>query len=264
MRNILIAFVAALCFISCESKMSPKHILLSGDLKPYFEVINRDYTIADGKSVIEFRRIKEGMPAGWTQGMNLGTNSGEFEIGLTVEYSDSKGVLFRKETTDIARDANELRMLVNTKTGESATVTFMAPSDATTFCVVSNFTSHAAVSTHQASVPQPVVPRDPNHVQLAGNLAKAGKIYMTLDFNGSAVSESYYYASTKSPLYISGSRSGSHIELTETNGSGEVTGEFSGTYTGSAFSGTMTSYYSKSMGVDYSSPHYHSFNLSVY
>lgn len=267
MRNLLLAILAVLCFASCETKMSPKHILVSGELKPYFEVVNRDYQVNNGKTIIEFKRVKEGMPAGWTESMNLGKNTGEYEIGFTIEYSDKNDVLFSKETTEMTRDAAELKALVATKTGESATITFAAPDDATSFSVISSFTPHQASAAPAASAPRvsaPVAPADPNHVQLAGNMAKAGKIYMKLDFNGSSVSGSYYYASTKSPLYISGTRSGNQITMTECNSSGEVTGEFSGTYTGTSYSGTMTSYYSKTYGVDYSSPHYHNFNLTTY
>lgn len=267
MRNLFLAILAVLCFASCDTKLSPKHILVAGELKPYFEVVNRDYKVTNGKTIIELKRVKEGMPAGWSETMSLGKNPGEYEIGFTIEYSDKKDVLFCKETSDITRDAAELKALVATKTGETATISFAAPDDAVSFSVISSFTLHQTSATPAASAPRvsaPVAPADPNHVQLAGNMAKAGKIYMKLDFNGSSVSGSYYYASTKSPLYISGTRSGNHITLTECNSSGEITGEFSGTYTGTSFSGTMTSYYSKTYGIDYSSPHYHNFNLAAY
>lgn len=268
-RNSFILMVLTLLFtlVSCNKPITPNSLVMQGDLKSFFQVVNKEYNISDGNVILEFKRTMDGMPAGWTKEMNIGSNEGEYELGIAVDFYDDSENIVGKSSTELSSSTTELKALVQLAEGERSSIRFKAPKGATHFKVSSSFTAHVAAknttTTTAAVQPVPAAPRDPNHVTFAGNMAKAGTIYMTLDFNGSSVTGSYYYGTTRSPLSVSGTRNGNHIELYEYNKYGEMSGEFSGTYNGSSFTGTMTSYYSKNYGIDYDSPHYHSFNLVV-
>lgn len=265
---ILMALTLLLTLVSCNKPLTPNSLVIQGDLKSFFQVVNKEYNVSDGSVILEFKRTMDGMPAGWTKDMNIGSNEGEYEMELAVDFYDDSENIVGKSSTELSSSTTELKALVQLSEGEKSSIRFKAPKGATHFKVSSSFTAHVAAkstptTTTTAVQAAPVAPRDPNHVNFAGSIAKAGSVYMTLNFSGNSVSGSYYYGTTRSPLSLSGTRNGSHIELYEYNKYGEQSGVFSGTYNGSSFSGTMTSYYSKNYGLDYDSPHYHSFNLVV-
>lgn len=87
MKSFKIFLLAALAvfFVACKDSITPSTEEIEGPLGDYFEVVSKDYKIENGKMAIEFKRVKDGMPAPWHMGMLIGTSSGECAPVFHVE-----------------------------------------------------------------------------------------------------------------------------------------------------------------------------------
>lgn len=140
-HNLFIVFaiiLAGLQLVGCSSSsstneessnndsfsLSPSTTKISGPLGEYFEVVDREYT--PGGSIgsdlnIELKRIKEGLPEPWEEGMAYSKYSSDkgYKMEFTVEIRDENGNVLDKET---AYSSEEMEALANLGVDETATI----------------------------------------------------------------------------------------------------------------------------------------------
>lgn len=136
----------AILLVACkgEDTMTPVSEKIQGPLGEYFEVVSRDYKAIDGKVSIEIKRIKEGLPAPWEEGMEVGYTGGYCEPLFYIEFQDGDGNVVRKSATDIVGNDDELKAVVALGVGDIATITFRYNKEegASQFKVTSTFEVH--------------------------------------------------------------------------------------------------------------------------
>lgn len=177
----LLAAVLVLTVTSCFDKgIKPANVAITGPLGQYFQVVDKQCKIRDGKVSVEVKRIADGLPAPWISdfGTKVGTEAGEIEPVLGIEFFDkndlSDGCAYSLDHDNGLYNVNvkELQKMVNLPVGGTCSVTFEADSDdATTFLVFSTFKYN---------------PKFPFHTRLSGairtNSGKSYPIVMDLNF----------------------------------------------------------------------------------
>lgn len=148
MKNLkfyAIAAIALLCCAACsnsesqqkEDVMTPVSEKISGPLKEYFEIVSRDYkavetNLAKGYStpeydvIIEIKRIKDGFPAPWKEGMTYSKYSpseNQYNFGFTIEFIDDDQNIISKEDWDNGNDS-EYKSIIDLDVDETTTITF--------------------------------------------------------------------------------------------------------------------------------------------
>lgn len=132
--TILLTAIIALAIASCNdggklskkaTTISPASEKINGPLGDYYSVENRNYKVLNNSVVrVEFKRVKDGMPAPWRKNIPLGNVFGCYEPTFTVEFLDEAGNVVGKNMTDVVGQKDELQILTGNKIGESSTVTF--------------------------------------------------------------------------------------------------------------------------------------------
>ena len=144
--NLCLLAILSAILMSCGDSgntVNPTSEKIQGPLGDYFEVTVKDYKVKDDKISIEFKRIKEGFPAPWAEGMEVGNDAGYFEPSFTVEFQDADGSVLGKDDTDIVWDEEDLSSLAALSVDESTTITFSCDyEDAKQFKVSSTFKVH--------------------------------------------------------------------------------------------------------------------------
>jgi len=136
---LIAAATIVLAACSGGGSMSPASEKIQGPLGAYFEIVSKEYKVKDGKVSIEIKRIQEGFPAPWENGMKLGYGGGEYEPQFTIEFQDADGNVVSKEATDKIWDSDELDAIAALGVDETATITFDCKEDATQFKMGSAF-----------------------------------------------------------------------------------------------------------------------------
>ena len=136
----------AILLVACKGgdTVTPVSEKIQGPLGEYFEVVSRDYKAIDGKVSIEIKRIKEGLPAPWEEGMEVGSDGGYCEPLFYIEFQDGDGNVTSKEATALIFDDDELKAVVALGVGDIATITFRYNKEegASQFKVTSTFEVH--------------------------------------------------------------------------------------------------------------------------
>lgn len=124
-------------------RVKPVKADISGPLHGFFEVVERSYKIVDRKVYVEIKRLKDGFPNPWKQGMELGYAEGRFEPGFYLEVLDADGDIVGKAETSIIYDRNALETITNLNIGETASVMFDVRADSpVSFRMGSSFSVH--------------------------------------------------------------------------------------------------------------------------
>lgn len=115
--SYLFIAIAALCLASChsESTINPTSVKINGPLSEYFEVVDRNYKLTDGKVNIEFKRIEEGGPE------NASWNANPM---FTVELLDEDGNSISSSSTSLALSQEQLEAVFALSVDETASITF--------------------------------------------------------------------------------------------------------------------------------------------
>lgn len=140
-KYFLIAIMAIL-LASCKKEpgtVNPESSSVKGDLSTYFEVVDKDYTIADnGSLTFEMKKVKDDFPAPWHTGMmykKYPDYTNEFKISFSVKLYDEKGNFIAEGYLGYGEE------LATLKNGESTKVTISIPKEyrqkAATFIVSS-------------------------------------------------------------------------------------------------------------------------------
>lgn len=130
MKNSLLFSVALflLMLTSCgkKDKLTPVTTSISGPLSSYFEVVDREYKVINNKVNVEIKRVSEGLPAPWTEGILIGSSDNKVEPGFSIELSDEDGDVVSRDETSIILEHHELESILALGVGESATIPFEA------------------------------------------------------------------------------------------------------------------------------------------
>lgn len=237
----IIAALVACMMISCSGGDSIKATQksINGDLKDYYEVVEKDYKVNDkGMVNIELKRIKEGMPGKWDKKMNMGVyteGAGVYEIAFIAEFLDKDDNVIEKVSSSIVEDLQSLQDIVAINVDETSSISFKVPEKAEKFRMRSIFKCDGAESAEASS--------DDNHLKLSGTIGSY-PVNMVLNIDGAGDVTGAYYYQKKGPgnlLALKGSRADNgEISLAEFDNNGACTGFFVGKVNNGVFSGVMT------------------------
>lgn len=111
----------ALCLImsSCSDdgiKVSSSKI--NGPLGDYFELVDKNYKVNDGRITVEVKRIKEGGPkeANWNS-----------RPTFVLDVMDGDDAILGNDATDVVFDEEQLEAIFVLREGESSAITFSIP-----------------------------------------------------------------------------------------------------------------------------------------
>ena len=116
--KLFVMTVIAISLAACGTggSINPTSKKVNGPLGKFFEVVERDYKINDGKLGVEFKRIAEGGPdnASWSS-----------EPTFTVELQDEDGNVIETISTNVVRTEDELESVFSLGVDETASITFV-------------------------------------------------------------------------------------------------------------------------------------------
>lgn len=227
-RNVFFMAIIAIFLVSCGNggTITPTSKNINGPLGKFFEVVERDYKLDDGKVSVEFKRISEGGPkdASWSS-----------KPTFTVELLDEDGNSISSESSDVVTAKEQLETVFALGVNETATITFRFDDvkKATKFKVSSKWNEGEDKS---------------GTFDLKGFV---GEYPVTMHFKieGTDINGNYYYDKLGGPdnrLKIVGKvKEDGSIDLNETNSKGTPTGHFMGRIDGDRFSGEFVNYKGK-------------------
>ena len=124
-------------------RVKPAKTEVSGPLHGYFEVVERGYKMVGRRVNVEMKRLKEGFPKPWEEGMELGYAEGRYEPGFYIEVLDSDGDIVGKAETSITYDRSALETLASLNIGETASIEFDVSAESpVSFRLGSSFSVH--------------------------------------------------------------------------------------------------------------------------
>lgn len=224
MRNYFVLAVCAIFLVSCGKggTISSTSKKINGPLGKFFEVVERDYKIDDGKVSIEFKRISEGGPtdASWSS-----------KPTFTVELLDEDGNSISSESSDVTTSKEQLETVFALGVDETASISFNFDDfkKAAKFKVSSKWSEGEDDSKKNGTY------------RLHGFVDKY-PVTMFFETNGSSVKGSYYY-DKKGPtakLRLTGTNENGVLDINETDASGTPTGHFRGKLVNGKFKGVFS------------------------
>lgn len=122
-KYFLIA-IMAIFLVSCKGKpapLKPGRTSLQGDLATYYEVVDKEYTfIGYGDITIDFKKVKDGLPAPWHSSMKYGSDCDPtyYQLKFIITFLDENGNIL--EEKELGSEASE--KLANLQNGDSTKV----------------------------------------------------------------------------------------------------------------------------------------------
>lgn len=122
-KYFLIA-IMAIFLASCKGKpapIKPGSTSLQGNLSTYYEVVDRKYTFTgDDDITIDFKKVKDGLPAPWHSSMKYGPYSDPtyYQLKFEITFLDKNGNILDEEK--LGSEASE--KLANLQNGDSTKV----------------------------------------------------------------------------------------------------------------------------------------------
>ena len=122
-KYFLIA-IMAIFLVSCKGKpapLKPGSTSLQGDLATYYEVVDKEYTfIGYGDITIDFKKVKDGLPAPWHSSMKYGPyyDPTYYQLKFKITFLDKNGNIL--EEGELGDEASE--KLANLQNGDSTKV----------------------------------------------------------------------------------------------------------------------------------------------
>lgn len=232
MRKIIYLAIFTMCIASCGDggKILPASKKINGPLGKFFEIVERDYKLEEGKVSIEFKRISEGGPndASWSS-----------RPTFTAELLDEDGNSISTESSDVVRTKDQLETVFALGVDETATITFTFDNykKAAKFKVSSKWNEEESSKGNSDGT-----------YRLQGFVDKY-PVTMFLETKGTIVKGAYYYDKNgpTAKLRLSGTNENGVLELNETNSTGTPTGHFKGTIVNGTFKGVFSDSKGKKM-----------------
>ena len=135
-----------------DQKLKPEKKDVAGPLHDFFEVVERTYKTNDGVLNVELKRISEGFPEPWTEGMEVGYYGGCCEPGFYLELIDADGDIVDRYETNVVYSRHELTALAELNEGETAVLGFSVngSENAVGFRIGSSFKVHPLENEEEA------------------------------------------------------------------------------------------------------------------
>ncbi len=234
---LMTVIVTSLAACGTGGSINPTSKKVNGPLGKFFEVVERDYKINDGKLGVEFKRIAEGGPdnASWST-----------EPTFTVELQDEDGNVIETISTNVVRTENELESVFSLGVDETASIVFVF--DKTDGAVKFKVSSKWKGGDNETSNEPASASSGNQSVDLRGTVDKY-PVTMHLDINDSQIKGSYYYDS-KGPdaqLNLVGTCKDDILDINETDADGTPTGHFKGKFSNGMFTGLFITNKGKKM-----------------
>ena len=237
--KLFVMTVIAISLAACGTggSINPTSKKVNGPLGKFFEVVERDYKISDGKLGVEFKRIAEGGPdnASWSS-----------EPTFTVELQDEDGNVIETKSTNVVYTKEELESVFSLGVDETASITFEF--DKTDGAVKFKVSSKWKGGDNETSNESATNSSGDQTVDLRGTVDKY-PVTMHLEISGSQVKGSYYY-DKKGPdaqLNLVGTSENDILDINETDADGTPTGHFKGKLSNGMFTGQFTTNKGKKM-----------------
>lgn len=237
--KLFVMTVIAISLAACGTggSINPTSKKVNGPLGKFFEVVERDYKINDGKLGVEFKRIAEGGPdnASWSS-----------EPTFTVELQDEDGNVIETISTNVVRTEDELESVFSLGVDETASITFVfdKTDGAAKFKVSSKWKGGDNETTDEPATNS----SGDQTVDLRGTV-DIYPVTMHLEISGSQVKGSYYY-DKKGPdaqLNLVGTSENDILDINETDADGTPTGHFKGKFSNGMFTGQFITNKGKKM-----------------
>ena len=122
-KYFLIA-IMAIFLASCKKELAPikpGNTSLEGNLSTYYEVVDREYTFrGDDDITIDFKKVKDGLPAPWHSSMKYGSDDDPtyYQLKFIITFLDENGNILEERKLD--DEASE--KLANLQNGDSTKV----------------------------------------------------------------------------------------------------------------------------------------------
>ena len=235
--KLFVMTVIAISLAACGNggSINPTSKKVNGPLGKFFEVVERDYKVKDGKLGVEFKRIAEGGPnnASWST-----------EPTFTVELQDEDGNVIETVSTNVVSSEDELESVFSLGVDETASITFVfdKTDGAAKFKVSSKWKDDGNEDDNESAS------SGDQSVDLRGTI-DTYSVTMHLDISGSQIKGSYYY-DKKGPdakLNLVGTSEDDIFDINETDASGTPTGHFKGKFSNGMFTGQFITNKGKKM-----------------
>jgi len=122
-KYFLIA-IMAIFLASCKRELAtlkPGSTSLEGNLSTYYEVVDKKYTFTeDGDITIDFKKVKDGLPAPWHSSMKYGPyyDTTYYQLKFKITFLDKNGNII--DEGELGDEASE--KLANLQNGDSTKV----------------------------------------------------------------------------------------------------------------------------------------------
>lgn len=227
----------AICLVACgDGKVTPASKKINGPLGKFFEVVERDYKIADGVINVEIKRIENGGPkdASWST-----------RPTFTLELLDGDGDVISSESTDVVLTEDQLEAVFSLGIDETSSISFKVDESkgAEKFKISSKWEDDG-----EEASDEPASDSGDQSVDLRGTVDKY-PVTMHLEISGSQVKGSYYY-DRKGPdaqLNLVGTNDNGLLDINETDADGTPTGHFKGNFSNGMYTGQFITNKGKKM-----------------
>lgn len=264
MKNIhifLVFPILSLVMLSCNQEnkaVKPASPNINGPLGEYFQLVQGDYPVQEGKTAISFKRIKEGWPVPMNTDAALGDCDECYEPSLMAEFMDQEGNVLMKVQADFFSSPEQIKTLMDLKLDETSSVSFaVGLKGITQVKMLSDFVYHGTATSN-----------------MSGTINGTMDILMALEFSPQGEAKGGYYHVKFGPfamLGLKGMLNGTALMLDEYSMEGKHLGRFDGTFKEGTYEGTYEAFDGKTyefnltedelmLPVDYSSVDFDAFS----
>lgn len=244
----LFLFISTCLLLGCSNKkdisLKPKSTQIKGDLGDYFEVVDKEYKIPIAKNYleqlisVEVKRKDKDFPFDSDKINPFGTNGEEqYHVGFGIELLGDNGLIQVNSATEGGLSgtysSEDITSLFKLKKGESGYIrwTVNKTEDIKTFQLTSALKKESGTSTSATN----------SERNFKGNINNSYPIEMSLNFENTNISGTYFYTKQKSNIDLKGSANeNGNLILKEYDKNGALTGTFNGKLVGSNYSGNWT------------------------
>jgi hypothetical protein len=231
-KDLFIVSMLSLLMLSCNEKNKPIKPVsgnINGPLGDYFQVVQCDYVVQDGRITLDFMRVKEGWPVPMKTDAPLGDCDECFEPSFMAEFMDEEGCVLAKSSANFKSALEQIAVLMAIELDEVGSLSFTVPTKGV--CQVkllSDFVYHGTATSN-----------------LRGTVNGAMDILMSLEFTPQGEAKGGYYHRKFGPdalLCLVGVLDEQDLTLTEYSTDGKRIGCYKGTFKEGSYVGNYESF----------------------
>ncbi|MCR5013165.1 MAG: hypothetical protein K6A28_00140 [Bacteroidales bacterium] len=209
---------------SQNTAVSPLTDKINGPLGEYFQIVQREFLVQDGRVTIDLRRVKDGFPVPVKSNAPLGSCPDCYEMALMAEFMDADGNVLTRSVADYTSAYDEISFLSKLPMNETSSVTFaIGAPGVSKVKLLSDFDYHGKATCN-----------------LSGNVKGTMDVLMSLEFSPEGEARGAYYHRQFGPdatLYLVGSLMNQELLLNEYSTLGKRIGSFKGMFKDGVYSG---------------------------